>query len=233
MKLFLCSNFKFLAKKFLPKFFDLSKKHNALLIGYADEYGDFYSESSTKFLEELNFNVFHLTEKYEFNDKIDMVFVKGGNTTQLVYLLRKYNQFDKVKRLVEDGAVYVGISAGSVLAGKDTEWTLRSEPYDVDVKKELGKDALRGFGFVDSLVFVHASKYRFPFSDEIENAKIENFRVKNSLFYGEFLKDKKDYKNQKLIILKDNEALIKIDNMEKKVKLDWSKYPVLDEYRIY
>lgn len=233
MKLFLCSNFKFLAKKFLPEFFDLTKKHTALLVGYADEYGDFYSESNTKLLEELNFEVFHLDENYEFKDKIDMVFVKGGNTTKLVHLLRKFNQYDKVKELVEQGALYVGISAGSVLAGNDTEWTLRSEPYEFDVKKEYGKNALFGFGLVDELVFVHTSKFRFPFSDEIENAGKENFRVKNTLFYGDYLKDRKEYKGQEFIALKDNEALLKNGQTEKVVRLNWTKFPVLDEYRLH
>lgn len=233
MKLFLCSNFKFLARKFLPEFFDLTKKHTALLVGYADEYGDYYSESNTKLLEDLNFEVFHLDENYSFNDKIDMVFVKGGNTTKLVHMLKKFNQYDKVKNLIEQGALYVGISAGSVLAGSDTEWTLRSEPYEIDVKKEYGKNALLGFGFVDKLIFVHASKYRFPFSDEIENAGQENFRVKNTLFYGDYLKDKKEYKGQKFIALKDNEALLRNGEKEKIVRLDWSKFPVLDKFRLY
>jgi peptidase E len=187
MKLFLCSNFKFLAKKYLPNFFDLNEKHTCLLIGYADESGDFFSERSTKFLESLNFDVIHLSEGYEFNDKIDMVFVKGGNTTQLVHLLRKFNQFEKVRNLVLNGSVFAGQSAGAVLAGIDTEWTLRSEPYEIDVKQELGEYALLGFGFVDKLVFVHCSKLRFPFESEIELAGTENFRVKNTLFYGDYL----------------------------------------------
>lgn len=233
MKLFLCSNFKYLAKKFLPEFFDLSKKHTALLVGYADEEGDFYSESNAWFLRDLNFDVIHLDENYKFNDNIDMIYVKGGNTTQLVYLLRKFNQYEEIVKLVKSGSVYVGQSAGSVIAGTDTEWTLRSEPYDVAVKDELGNDALKGFGFVNGLVFVHASRYRFPFSDEIEKAGRCDFRVKNKLFYADYLKDRKDYRNENLIILKDNESLIKNGENERIVKYDWSDYPVLDKYRIY
>ena len=35
------------------------------------------------------------------------------------------------------------------------------------------------------------------------------------------------------MVLKDNEAFIKDGEVEKKVRIDWSKYPVLDEFRIF
>ena len=232
MNLFLCSNFKFLAKRYLSNFFDLDKMHNCLLVGYADDEGDFYSESNTIFLESLNFNVFHLDENYKFFDKIDMIFVKGGNTVQLLHLLRKYNQFDKIKDLVNNGVLYVGQSAGAIIAGIDTEWTLKSEPYNADLKSIFGKDAYRGFCFVDSNILVHASKLRFPFSCEIENAGKENFRVSNKLFYGAYLKEKKMLASQKLIILKDNGALLMNNNKTKIVNFDWSNYPVEDKNRL-
>ena len=82
----------------------------------------------------------------------------------IMHYLRKFNQFEKVKKLVENGAVFAGQSAGAIVAGSDTEWTLESEPYEYDLKQEFGKDALMGFGFIDKLVFVHASKHRFPLS---------------------------------------------------------------------
>lgn len=233
MKLFLTSNFKYLAEKFLPKLIDLSKKHNCLFVPYADEYDDFYCEKTTKLLDSFNFNVIHLNEGYDFGDKIDVIFVKGGNTTKLIHLLRKFNQYDKVKKLAEDGVLYIGQSAGSVLAGSDTEWTLRSEPYDFDVKKEFGRNALKGFGFVNKLVFVHCSKCRFPFTDEAENAKRNDFRVKNTLFYGDYLKDRKLYNKNEYIVLKDNEAYYEDGEIKKILRFDWSKFPVLDEYRLW
>ena len=99
MKLFLCSNFKCLAPKFLPKFFDMTKKHNCLFVGYADEEMDFYSQANVDFLTGLGFNVFCLDENYKFEEHIDMIYVRGGNTTQLLHFLRKFNQFDKIREL--------------------------------------------------------------------------------------------------------------------------------------
>ncbi len=233
MKFLLCSNFRNVAEKFLSLFFDLNKTHTCLFVGYADEDNDFYSESSTQFLQSLNFKVFHLNENFEFDDAYDMIFVKGGNTTKLVHLLHKFNQFNKIKELVEKGSVYVGQSAGAVLGGSDTEWTLRSEPYDYDVKAEFGENALKGFGFVDKMVFVHASKYRFPFNEEVENAKINNFRVKNTLFYGDYLIDRKNYDKSTYIKLGDNEALYGNGGKQKFLRFDWSKIPVHDEFRLF
>lgn len=233
MKLFLCSNFKYLAQKFFPKFFDMSKKHNCLFVGYADEDKDFYSQSNVEFLQELGFNVFCLDENYKFEDKIDLIYAKGGNTTQLLHYLRKFNQFEKVKKLVENGAVFAGQSAGAIVAGSDTEWTLESEPYEYDLKQEFGNDALLGFGFIDKLVFVHASKHRFPFSPEIENAGRSDFRVSNDFFYKAYLSERKQNKNKPFIVLKDNEAFLQNDDVGKIVRFNWSKFPVLEEYRLF
>lgn len=233
MRLFLCSNFKFLAAKFLPKFFDMSQKHNCLLVGYADEFGDFYSESNTLFLENLGFNVFHLDENYDFSDKLDMIFVKGGNTSQLIHYLKKYNQFEKIKELVKNGVLFAGQSAGAIIAGSDTEWTLKSEPYSVDLKELYGENALLGFGFIPKIVFVHASRFRFPFSDEIENAKRSDFRVPNTLFYKDYLRERRENKDKDFIVLKDNGAFLKDGKEEKIVHIDWSKYPVLEGNKMF
>lgn len=234
MKLFLCSNFKMLACKFLPDFFDMTKKHNCLLVGYADEDKDFYSESNTIFLENLGFKVFHLDENYKFNDKLDMIYVKGGNVTQLLHYLRKYNQFEKIKNLVlNENVLFAGQSAGAIVAGNETEWTLASEPYDFDIKSEFGENSLFGFEFINKIIYVHASKFRFAFGDEIEKAGRSDFKVSNEFFYKAYLKERRVNKGKPFIVLKDNEAFIKIDDYERKVRLDWSKYPVLNEYKVF
>ena len=233
MKLLLCSNFKFLGPKFLPEFFDLGLKRNCLFVPYADEDKDFVSESTVEFLESLNFNVFHLNQDYKFDKDIDVIYVKGGNVTQLLHYLRMYGQFEKIKEMVESGVLYIGQSAGAVVAGSDTEWTLASEPYDFDVKKQFGKNALFGFNFVKKLVFVHASRYRFPISPEIESAGRSDFRLSNEFFYKSYLNERRQNRDKPFIVLKDNAAFLQNDDSGNIVYFDWSKYPVLDEYRVF
>ena len=87
--------------------------------------------------------------------------------------------------------------------------------------------------FIDKLVFVHASKYRFPVTPEIESAGRSDFRVSNDFFYKAYLSERRQNKNKPFIVLKDNEAFIKDGEFEQKVKIDWSKYPVLNEYRVF
>lgn len=234
MKLFLCSNFKYLAPKFLPNFFDMNQRHNCLFVPYADEDKDFYSESNVIFLNELGFNVIHLCEGYDFKDKIDMIYAKGGNTTQLLHYLRKFNQFEKIKQMVtSEDVLFAGQSAGAIVAGTETEWTLSSEPYDYDLKSEFGENALHGFGFVEKLVFVHASRFRFPFSPEIASAGRNDFKVTNDFFYKSYLNERRTNKGKQFMVLKDNEVFLQNGKTEKIVHFDWSKYPVLDEFRIF
>lgn len=233
MKLFLCSNFQHLAPKFLPRLIDLSKKNNCLFVPYADDEKDFVCQSTIEFLESLNFNVYHLNKDYKFDKNIDIIYVKGGNTTQLLHYLKMYGQFDKIKEMVQSGVVYSGLSAGALVAGTDTEWTLESEPYDFDMKKEYGKDALLGFGFINKLIFVHASKCRLPITAEIEMAGRKDFKLSNDFFYKAYLRERRQNRLKPFIVLKDNEAFIKDDKKEQKVRINWSKYPVLDEYRLF
>lgn len=229
MKLLLCSDFFNIGKLYLDRFFDLKKKHTCLFVGYAHEDDETMFESGTvALLEGMNFEVENLTFGFDKDShkKFDMVFVRGGNTTKLIHYLKKYDQFEYVKSLAEGGAVYVGNSAGSVLAGSDTEWTLRSEPYDFNMKAEFGKDALKGFGFVKKLVFVHCSKYRLPFDDESVCGS-RNFRVFNGEFYADYLRDRKLYKKEEFLTIGNNQVLFEKGGVQKILTYDWSHIPVL------
>ena len=227
MKLLLCSDFKNIGYKFLDKFFDLNQKHKCLFINYASEdyeIEDASESSSFERIQSLNFDVTILSEKYKFDEDLDMIFVRGGNTTKLIHLLKKFNHFEKIKELTKNGVLYVGESAGSVLAGSDTEWTLRAEPYDYDVKAEFGEDSLLGYNFVDKMIFVHCSKYRFPFSGEIPDGRI--VRLPNREFYGDYLKDIKIYPKGTYITLGNNQVFYENDSVGKILSYDWSKIPV-------
>lgn len=227
MRLLLCSDFKNVGYKYLSKFLDLSQKHKCLFIDYASE--DFegdadYTSSSMEKIRSLNFDIIALKNGYDFNDNIDMIYVRGGNTTKLVHLLREFDQFEKIKAMVSGGTLFVGESAGAVLAGSDTEWTLASEPYDFDVKKKFGDNALKGFGFVDKMIFVHCSKYRFPYSGECEAGTI--IRLPNTEYYRAYLNDKKVHKKGTFITLGNNQVYYQNGEISRILTYDWSKIPV-------
>lgn len=226
MKLLLCSDFKNIGYKYLDKFLDLTKENLCLFIGYAsDDYETENEEPSSSMLrlQSLNCKVIQLCEGYDFKDKIDLIFVRGGNTTKLIHLLKKFNQFEKIKQLAEKDVLYIGESAGSVLAGSDTEWTLRTEPYEFDLKTEFGENALKGYGFVEKMIFVHCSKYRFPFTGEVQGDT--NIRIYNDIFYKDYLQDRKLYKKESYITLGNNQVYYQNGDEKKILTYDWSKIP--------
>ena len=226
MKLLLCSDFSGVGYKYLNKFFDNTKGLNCLFVGYAqDDPYELMSGTAMKF-KEMGINVFSLVEGYQFDRDIDIVFVRGGNTTRLIHYLRKFNQFEKVKELVEkQGVVYIGSSAGSVLVGTDTEYCLRSEPYEEDVKSEFGEDSLKGFGWINKKVIVHCSKYRLCWGFEMENEK-DLFRTPDNECYPTYLEDKKVYKRSDYIKIANNQAYIINNNQDKLITYNWSNLPI-------
>ena len=178
MKLLLCSDFSGVGYKFLNKFFEKTEGLKCLFVGYAqDDPYEYMSGTAQKF-KDMGIKVISLQEGYRFDDEIDIIFVRGGNTTRLIHYLRKFNQYDKIKRIVEEGKVlYIGSSAGSVLVGSDTEYCLRSEPYDYDVKADFGEDALKGFGWIDRTLRHFENKERI--NGYISQVMNESFDIKD------------------------------------------------------
>lgn len=226
MKLFLCSDYTCTAR-FMSKFFDLSEPHKCLFVGYANEDKDFSvnDSSAADILKDQNFELVALDENYKFDEKIDLIFVRGGNTTQLIHYLKKYNQFEKLKKMAESGVVFAGQSAGAILAGADTEYTLVAEPYGVDLKKLYGTDALKGYGFVDKMIFVHASKYRMCRKGEMAEGE-QPFRTLDTDCYPAYRKDLKRFSKDEFIRIGNNQVYL-VDGGKKRIlTFDWSKIPV-------
>jgi len=85
-----------------------------------------------------NIKVLELDHKilYSEIEKFDAVYVCGGNTFYLLYKTRETG-FDKaVERFVEEGKVYVGVSAGSILAGPTIQFS--HDENDIKVKDFTG-----------------------------------------------------------------------------------------------
>lgn len=225
MKSLLCSDFSSVGYKWLEKFFNSFEGLNCLFVGYAQE-DEFPLESSAaKVFLSRKINVINLEKDYDFKDNIDIIFVRGGNTTRLIHYLREYGQYEKIKELAESGVLYIGNSAGSVLVGNDTEWTLESEPYDFDLKAIFGKDALKGFGWIDKMVFVHCSRYRMSGLDEQESPE-EVFRTLDTWCYPAYLKDCRKYKKEEFIKIGNNQAYYINGNIKKILTFNWKNIPV-------
>ena len=229
MKLLLCSDFSGVCYRWIKRFFKDTKGLSVLFVGYAkedDSEDDTQSGAYEKFAN-MGMHLTVLNDGYDFKDKVDIIFVRGGNTTKLIHYLKKYGQFEKLKKLAENGALYIGNSAGAILAGTETEYCLDAEPYDVDLKKEFNdENALLGYGWVDKKILVHCSKYRMAWRFEREMFDGELFRTLDRECYPAYLVDKKRFHKDTYIKLANNQALYVNDDERKILTYNWSKIPV-------
>lgn len=98
-------------------------------------------------------------ELYSILSKKDVILVNGGNTFYLLKYVRE-SGFDKaIKRLIDEGKLYVGVSAGSYIACPTIEqahWKDTEEKHnDFNLKN------LTGLNFVPFLITAHFNeKYR-------------------------------------------------------------------------
>lgn len=81
----------------------------------------------------------------------DVIFVGGGNTFYLLEHAKKSGFIEIAKQAVKDGAIYIGSSAGSVLASPDIRYV---ESFDDPSEASL-RDT-RGLGLVSFSVLPHA-----------------------------------------------------------------------------
>ena len=109
-------------------------------------------------LRELGFTVEDVSLKNETEHSLseifkntDIVFIEGGNTFYLLDLVRK-SGFDKaIKLFLERGGIYVGVSAGSIIAGP----TIETAAWKYADKNIVGLADLAGLGLVNFLISPH------------------------------------------------------------------------------
>lgn len=166
MKLFLASSANVVLKKIVPM---LPKPPQELKVAFIPTARDPYNKPATwveedrEELKRLGFSLVELDLKNKTEQGIrdalrgiDIIFVAGGNT---FYLLQKAREsgFDKVAReLVEQGTMYIGSSAGSILAGPNIEPV---KIFDDPTVAEL--QSAEGIGLVDFVVLPHFGKEKY------------------------------------------------------------------------
>ena len=104
----------------------------------------------------------------------DIIYVQGGNTFFLLKCVRE-SGFDKVvKDLIEEGVIYIGVSAGSIIAGPTIE-TAGWKGTDGD-SNMVGIEDFSGMGLVDFNVFVH---YQDEYWEAVETeSKKTNYPIR-------------------------------------------------------
>lgn len=130
----------------------------------------------------ITFNLDYSLPEEELN-KLDAIYICGGNTFYLLHRVRE-TKFDKViMDFVSSGKVYVGVSAGSLLAGPNIKIK------DLYMDNDIGIKDFRGLNITNITVIPHYT----------EEAKEKIEQIKEDTEY-------------EIITLTDNQALLIIDS---------------------
>lgn len=117
----------------------------------------YYIEESKKELVKMgikNISIFNLDKKIIMDEvsNFDAIYVCGGNTYSIMKKFRETGLDKIVKRLVNSGKIYIGVSAGSIIAGPDIE--IAGWGMDGDLN-EVGLQDLTGLNLVKFAIFPH------------------------------------------------------------------------------
>ena len=110
-------------------------------------------------IEEKNITKFHY-EDIEFSS-YDIIYTIGGNTFYLLKELREKKLDEKIIQAINNGVIYIGSSAGSIILGKTIETAL---PYD---ENWVNLEDFDGLNIVDGIIIPHANRKQ----DFIKEAK--------------------------------------------------------------
>lgn len=168
-RLYLTSSVHLVASRIAQDFDLTSGKNKLVFITTATEDKDrtdlSWVASDRKCLQDAGFDVFDYTITGKIQNEIredlkdvDFIYVEGGNT---YYLLEKAQQsgFIQIIRdfVLTNGKVYIGTSAGSIIASRDTYPAVKLD--DVSLAPDL--QGYAGFGLVDFTVIPHWGSDKF------------------------------------------------------------------------
>lgn len=123
------------------------------------EVDKWFVKAATDELEELGMSWEVVELKNEGKDALlkklkefDVIYVNGGNTFYLLDWVRKSGFDQIIRQLLEEGKIYVGVSAGSIIAGPNIEVSGWDATWDKNV---VGLKDLKGLSLVPFAVSPH------------------------------------------------------------------------------
>ena len=187
-----------LVKKFLDKNTESKKILFIPTATNVDEYKKYIYLTQKAFedfgyeVENFDISIFSEEIAKEKLSQAKTVFISGGNTFYLLQELKRKNLTSYLKERIENGLLYIGESAGSVIAAPDIEYA--SIVDDKTLATEL--DDYAGLNLVDFYIVPHFEEEPF---------------VESSRNTVELYKDKLDLKlinNKEAILVENNNFTI-------------------------
>lgn len=127
---------------FVSQFDRLDNKTACIVTSGRNEEEQFYIDGSIKELEDLGIKVveFNIAKHNSFVNfrEFDIYYVCGGNTFFILDRMRK-TEVDKILiKAVKNNKFYIGVSAGSIIAGPDIEVAGLGDLNDVNLEDLTG-----------------------------------------------------------------------------------------------
>ncbi|MCX6794733.1 MAG: Type 1 glutamine amidotransferase-like domain-containing protein [Candidatus Falkowbacteria bacterium] len=108
--------------------------------------------------------------------KIDVIYFSGGNTFYLLQQIQLTKSAPIFREVVKNGKIYIGTSAGSIVAGPDIYPT-----YKLDNAKQAPKlKGYKGLGLVDFVVLPHWGSQHFK-KRYLKQRLAHNYNTKHKL----------------------------------------------------
>ena len=175
-KLFLASSFSDVARIFEDNIKDCKGKRTTFIkTASLVEKVVFYVESGKKALEKMGIIVDELevstASSEEIFDKLtknDYIYLTGGNTFFLLQELKRSGADKIIIEQVEAGKLYIGESAGAMVASPNIEYAKAMD----SVKKAPGLENFSALGLVDFYTVPHCTN--FPFRKSVEKIIVQH-----------------------------------------------------------
>ena len=109
------------------------------------------------------------------DDDVDVIYVCGGNTYNLLVSSRSINFLEKLEKFFSRGGLYVGSSAGSVLVSRDIDSAglIGSDKNKTDLKDFSGLQVI--------------DKYIIPHSNSKDHQKVKQFMEEKNVGEEDFI----------------------------------------------
>lgn len=126
---------------------------NFLFIGLASSFSDSYYDTMKKIYKDLGCTCAYLKKKNILNNRdivekkisaADIIYFCGGDTIKLVNDLKEYDLVSLLKKVYDNGTIFVGMSAGAIMLSK--------EGYSDSLKL---RDEADKYTFVEGLDFIN------------------------------------------------------------------------------
>ena len=183
-RIFLTSSVKLVARDIANKIGGArNKKLLYIYTACEKNLGEAWQKSDRKALVSAGFKVFDYTITGKTKEVIakevkgvDVIYFGGGNTFYLLEQIQLTKSADVFRKAVASGKIFIGTSAGSIIAGPDIY-----PVYKLDKVKEAKKlRGYKGLGLVDFVVLPHWGSEHFK-SLYLNKRLAHTYNTKNKL----------------------------------------------------